>query len=101
MRAGQRAVGQAVLDGALARCRAAAGRGQPQRRGDGRAGVDDLMAADQRRQRQIEQPLLALHDEAAALLVGVEVLAPDDQRRADAARLGADDVLAPRAPAAR
>ena len=42
---------------------------------------------------QIEQQLLQLHDKPAALLVGVEVLAPNDERRADAQRLGADDVL--------
>ena len=63
------------------------------RSGDGGAGVDDLMAADEARQRQVEQQLLQLHDETAALLVGVELLAPHDQRRAEPQRLGADDVL--------
>ena len=60
---------------------------QLQRGGDGRAGIDDLVLAHQRRQRQVHQPLGALIDEAAALLEGLVVLAPDDERRA--ARAGA------------
>ena len=85
--------GQPLLDGALAQTQMRQVGGKLQRGGDGGAGVDDLVAADERGQRQVEQQLLQLHDEAAALLVGVELLAPDDQRRADPQCLGADDVL--------
>ena len=39
-----------------------------------------LVAAGKARQRQVEQPVLVLVDEAAVLLVDVEILAADDQR---------------------
>ena len=53
--------------------------------GNGGAGIADLVVAHQRRQRQVHQPLVALIDEAAALLEGLVVLAPDDERGADRA----------------
>ena len=48
---------------------------------DSGAGVADLVLAHQRRQRQIEQPFRALKDQAAALLEGLVVLAPNGERR--------------------
>ena len=59
---------------------------QLQGRGDRGAGVGDLVVAHQRRQRQVQQPLLALEHEAAALLEGLVVLAPQRQRRAQPLR---------------
>ena len=56
---------------------------------DGGAGVDVLMAADEARARQVEQALLVLVDEPAALLVDGEILhADEDRRRADPLGLG-------------
>ncbi len=63
---------------------------QLQRGGDGRAGVDDLVLAHQRRQRQVHQPFRALVDQPAALLEGFVVLAPDDERGADTLSCGVD-----------
>ena len=63
-----------------------------QRRRNRGAGVGDLVLAHQRRQRQVEQPLLALENEAAALLEGLVVLAPDGQRRAEPPRDIGDDL---------
>ena len=84
---------QSLLDGLLVDTKLRQIGGQPQGSGDGGARVDHLMAADEARQRQVEQQFLQLHHETAALLVGVELLAPHDQRRAKTQRLGTDDVL--------
>ena len=67
-------------------------RSQPQRRGDGGAGVADLVLADQRRQRQVQQPLGALEDEAAALLEGLVVLAPHESGAPTASARVCDDL---------
>ena len=61
--------------------------GGPQGRNRG-AGVDDLVAADEPRARQVEKPVVVLVDETAALLVGGEILAAD-QDRLGAEALGA------------
>ena len=47
--------------------------GRAQRR-DRRAGIDELVAPDEPRARQVEEPVLVLVDEAAALLVDGEIL---------------------------
>ena len=90
MRAGQVAVLQALCDMALADARIV----EAAQRGDGVAGIVDLMAARQLRHRQIEQPVLVLIDEAAMLLIGLPVLVGDDAaarriRLRDALDLGA------------
>ena len=56
------------------------------KRRDGGAGVVDLMAAAELRQRQIEQPVVVLIDQPAVLVVHVPVLAGDAERRAPAPR---------------
>ena len=66
-------------------------RREPQRGGDGRAGVADLVLAHQRRQGQVHEPLGALIDETAALLEGLVVLAPHHERRAQLVGAGAND----------
>ncbi len=68
-------------------------RAQLQRGGNRSAGIDDLVAANEGWQRQVEQLVLGLHHEAAALLIGVEVLAPGEQRRADAVCLATDHLV--------
>ena len=101
MRAGQRAVIRPALDRPLVDAERRQARRAPAR-GDRRAGIDDLMPADERRQRQVEQLVLPLHDEPPALLVGIEILAPANERRADALAASARSRRArPPAPAAR
>ncbi len=67
-------------------------RREPQRGGDGRAGIADLVLAHQRRQGQVHEPLGALIDEPTALLEGLVVLAPHNERRAHLFGAGANDV---------
>ena len=43
--------------------------------------LTNLMPADEPRARQVEQPVLVLVDEPAALLVDAEILAADEDRR--------------------
>src|SRR5690606_12732795 len=54
--------------------------------GDGEAGVVDLVAARERRERQIESRLAYGHDQALAVLAGVPVAAMHAKRRADRRR---------------
>ena len=54
---------------------------------DGRAGVDVLVPAGQPGQRQIEQAVLVLVDEAAVLLMGMKILPADEHLRPGARRL--------------
>ena len=58
-----------------------------------------LVAPGEARQRQIEQAALVLEDEPAVLLADDEILAGDDERRADARRLALRARAARRAPA--
>ena len=51
--------------------------------GDGDGGIVDLVAADQARQRQVEQSGLVLIDHAAMFLAAEEILAEDEGRRAE------------------
>ena len=57
-----------------------------QRRRHGRAGVADLVLADERGQGQVQEALGALEHHAAVLLERLEVLAPHRQRRHHLAR---------------
>ena len=90
MRAGQRTEVRPGLDRPLVEAERRQGRAELQGGSNRRAGVDDLVAADEGRQRQIEKLVLRLHHEAPALLEGIEMLAPRHQRRADRLGLGAD-----------
>ena len=101
MRAGQRAVVKPSLDRPFIQRDAGKARAQLQRRGDRGAGVDDLVAPNERRQRQVEELCLRLHDKPAALLEGIELLAPDHERRADRERLRRGSRPRPLAPAAQ
>ena len=91
MRAGHSAL-------AMPASKAASGSSRPDgaQRGDRGAGIVELMAAEQLRRRQIEQPVVVLIDQPAVLLVHVPVLAGDAQRRAHALRLALDHARAPR-----
>ena len=84
---------QTLLDRPFIQRDAGKARAQLQRRGDRGAGVDDLVAPNEHRQRQVEELCLRLHDKPAALLEGIELLAPDHERRAAANGFGADHVL--------
>ena len=53
------------------------------RRGDGSAGIVDLMPAVEARQRQVDQPRRRLEDQPPMLLEGVEVAPEHMQRRAE------------------
>ena len=59
-------------------------------RGDGDAGILELVAPEQLRRRQIEQAVVVLIDEAAALLGCHPILAGDADRRLDPRRLPLD-----------
>ena len=80
--------------------KAAAGSFRPLRaqRRDRRAGILELMAAVKLRRRQIEQPVVVLINQPAALLGRGPVLAGDRQRRLHAAPPGARSPPARRAP---
>ena len=76
------------------RDRCLAGRGveaEMAQRHDRRAGVRNLVGAAEVRQRQVEQPRLVLHDEAAGLLADVPMLAGDERGRAHGRDLRFDD----------
>ena len=77
---------KAALDGGVGDAELA----QLQRGGDGGAGVDELVLSHQRRQGQIQQPFGALIHEAAALLEGLVILAPQHERRLHFAGARAD-----------
>ena len=55
-------------------------------------GILDLVAADQPRQRQIEQARLVLIDHAAMFLMGGEILAEHEDRRAQLVGAAQDDI---------
>ena len=59
-------------------------------RGDGEAGIVHLVRAGKSRQRQVEQPVLVLVDEPAALGEGHVVRAVAEERRARGLRLELD-----------
>ena len=69
---------QAPFDGVLARPTPA---DAPERR-DGNGGIGDLMAALKLGQRQIEQAVVVLINQAAMFFMRVEILAINEKRRA-------------------
>ena len=93
--------GHSALAMPASKAASAAPRPAARKRGDGGAGVVDLMAAGKLRQRQIEQPVVVLIDQAAVLAVHAPVLAGDAQRRAQRAAPPARSRPAPHRSAAR
>jgi hypothetical protein len=63
-----------------------------QGRGDCGSSVADLMSSGKTWKRKIEQMILKLNHEAAALLVGLEIGPPDHERRTYSESLAPDDV---------
>ena len=86
MRAGHSALRDAVLEGVGRQLE----RPDRAQRRDRDAGIVELMAAEQLRRRQIEQAVVVLIDQPAALLGRGPVLAGDADRRPDARGLALD-----------
>ena len=82
-------LGEATLDGGVGEAEGLELQGGCNRG----AGVADLVMAHQRGRGEVHQPRLALVDEAAALLEGLEALAPDQERGGDRPGAGADHLL--------
>ena len=85
MRAGHSALAMPVSNASRGSCKP---RGAQRRDGD--AGIVELMAAEELRRRQIEQAVVVLIDEPAALLGRGPVLAGDPDRRVQARGLALD-----------
>ena len=63
---------------------------QRQDRGDGEAGVGELVIADQAGGGQVDEASFRLDHQASALFIGVEIAAHEGEGRSQPVRLGLD-----------